>query len=78
MTKDIAQEKVETNIEEQSEEENIVSTTTESQNVIVDNIEEKALDVIKGKYGNGEERRNRLGSDFEAVQQKVNELLSRN
>lgn len=34
-----------------------------------------AKDVIAGKYGNGEERKKKLGSKYEAVQQKVNEIL---
>ena len=37
-------------------------------------IEQKALDVIRGKYGNGNERKEKLGSDYSAVQKKVNEL----
>ena len=39
-----------------------------------------AKDVIKGKYGNGEERKKKLaeaGYDYRAVQDKVNELLKK-
>lgn len=32
--------------------------------------------VIRGDYGNGDERRRRLGSRYAAVQRRVNELLS--
>lgn len=32
--------------------------------------------VIRGDYGNGDERRQRLGADYDAVQRRVNELLS--
>lgn len=32
--------------------------------------------VIRGEYGNGEERRRRLGSLYDAVQARVNEILS--
>ena len=35
-------------------------------------------EVIQGDWGNGEERRNRLeqaGYDYDAVQQRVNELM---
>ena len=42
-------------------------------------IEELAWEVIHGDWGNGEERRDRLteaGYDYEAVQDKVNEILS--
>lgn len=31
--------------------------------------------VIRGDYGNGEERRRRLGSFYDAVQARVNEIL---
>ena len=31
---------------------------------------------IRGEYGNGEERRRRLGSLYDAVQARVNEILS--
>ena len=37
-----------------------------------------AAEVIQGDWGNGEERRNRLeqaGYDYDAVEQRVNELL---
>lgn len=32
--------------------------------------------VIRGDYGNGDERRQRLDADYDAVQRRVNELLS--
>jgi hypothetical protein len=38
-------------------------------------IEEKANKVIKGLFGNGAERRNSLGAEYDAIQAKVNELL---
>ncbi|HIY51284.1 MAG TPA: hypothetical protein IAA43_05050 [Candidatus Olsenella avicola] len=39
-------------------------------------IEALARSVIRGEYGNGEERRRRLGSLYDAVQARVNEILS--
>lgn len=45
------------------------------------NITVVAQDVIKGKYGNGQERKNKLaaaGYDYKTVQAKVNEILRRN
>ena len=39
-------------------------------------IEALALAVIDGDYGNGEERRQRLGDLYDEVQRRVNELLS--
>ena len=38
-------------------------------------IEALAQAVIRGDYGNGEERRRRLGSLYDAVQARVNEIL---
>ena len=43
-------------------------------------IEELAKDVIAGKYGNGAERIRKIeseGYDYNIVQQKVNEMLSK-
>ena len=39
-------------------------------------IESLAWAVINGDYGNGEERRQRLGANYAAVQARVNEILS--
>ena len=39
-------------------------------------IDSLARAVIRGDYGNGEERKRRLGADYAAVQARVNELLS--
>ena len=39
-------------------------------------IESLAWAVINGDYGNGEERRQRLGANYAAVQRRVNEILS--
>lgn len=41
-------------------------------------IEELAKEVIAGKYGNGEERKQKLGSLYNEVQKKVNEILKGN
>lgn len=38
-------------------------------------IEELAKEVIQGKYGNGQARKNALGSNYEAVQSMVNSML---
>lgn len=34
-----------------------------------------AIDVIKGKYGNGDARKKALGANYSRVQQRVNELM---
>lgn len=39
------------------------------------NIDELAKAVIRGDYGNGEERKQKLGSLYEQVQARVNEIL---
>lgn len=41
-------------------------------------IEELAKEVIAGKYGNGEERKQKLGYLYDEVQKKVNEILKGN
>lgn len=38
-------------------------------------IEELALGVIAGKYGDGDDRKAALGNDYDAVQARVNQLL---
>lgn len=38
-------------------------------------IDQMARDVIAGKYGNGDARKKALGSNYDAVQRRVNELL---
>lgn len=42
------------------------------------NIEELARAVIRGEYGNGQERKNKLGNLYNEVQKKVNEILKGN
>ena len=42
------------------------------------NIDALADAVIRGDYGNGDERKRRLGASYAAVQQRVNEKLSGN
>lgn len=37
-------------------------------------LEEKAKRVIRGEFGNGQERKNLLGSSYEEIQSKVNEM----
>ena len=37
-------------------------------------IDAAALDVIKGKYGNGQARKDALGDDYEIIQKRVNEM----
>lgn len=48
---------------------------TSSDSVTNADIEELARDVIRGKYGNGQDRRKALGELYEMVQSRVNELM---
>ena len=41
-------------------------------------IEELARAVIRGEYGNGQERKDKLGNLYEEVQKRVNEMLKNN
>lgn len=52
--------------------------TTPSSDISKKSTEELAREVIAGKYGNGEARRNALGSRYSEVQAKVNEILNSN
>lgn len=38
-------------------------------------VDAAAKDIIRGKYGNGQERKDELGEDYAAVQKRVNELM---
>lgn len=41
-------------------------------------IDEKAKQAIRGDFGNGAERKQALGSEYEAIQKKVNEIYRKN
>nr|DAE91224.1 MAG TPA: peptidoglycan hydrolase [Caudoviricetes sp.] len=47
-----------------------------SQSVPTKSVEELAQEVIAGKYGNGEDRKNALGDRYVEVQARVNEILA--
>lgn len=55
--------------------ENVENSVNNSNNV---DIEQMARDVIAGKYGNGEERKQKLGNLYNEVQKRVNEILRGN
>lgn len=42
--------------------------------VLNGSLEQKAKHVIRGDFGNGQERKDKLGSEYETIQSKVNEL----
>lgn len=51
------------------------SATSSAPTVATANIDQLAKDVIDGKYGNGDQRKVALGSNYEAVQKRVNEMM---
>ena len=59
-------------IEEQRRAEQQRNANNQNQNVDIENLARRA---INGEFGNGQERRNRLGNLFPAVQNRVNEIL---
>lgn len=63
--------------------ENHVTTSTEryptspsekSENNVDGNVEANARRVIRGDFGNGQERKDKLGSSYSEIQSKVNEM----
>lgn len=58
----------------------ITAPTTNTSNTDIANksVDELAKEVIDGKYGNGDARKNALGSRYSEVQAKVNEMLAGN
>lgn len=51
-------------------------TRTPAAKHVIPDIDQMARDVIAGKYGNGEERKRRLGGYYNQVQKRVNQMLS--
>lgn len=49
--------------------------TVESTPKVSENVEQEALNVIRGEYGNNPQRRSALGKDYEAVQRRVNQMM---
>ena len=49
-------------------------TNSSNNATALDNVEAEALKVIQGDYGVGQERKNKLGTQYQAVQSRVNEL----
>lgn len=50
------------------------SGTSTSSAVVSGDVEEEALKVIRGVYGDGQERKNRLGAKYQEIQNRVNQL----
>lgn len=60
--------------ETKSESDNTLTVPTSTSESSGNTIDEKAMQVWDGVYGNGTERKSKLGSDYKAVQKRVNEM----
>lgn len=50
-------------------------TTSESSSLSSDDVEKLANEVIRGNFGNGQQRKDLLGDNYSEVQSRVNEIL---
>ena len=50
------------------------ANNSNASSLVSNDIEAEAVKVIRGEYGIGQERKNKLGNKYEAIQQRVNEL----
>lgn len=72
------EEKTQATTETRTQTKEVTSKTTQKEEAIpVGSIEEKAKLVIRGDFGNGEERKMKLGSEYSAIQNKVNEMYAK-
>lgn len=71
--------KTQTTSETTNQTKDVASETTQKKEAIPvgSSIEEKAKLVIRGDFGNGEERKMKLGSEYSAIQNKVNEMYAK-
>ena len=53
---------------------NTTATSAPAVSVPEGTLEQKAKQVIRGNFGNGAERKRALGSEYNAIQSKVNEM----
>lgn len=51
-----------------------IAMTTASNPVVSNDVEAEALKVIRGDYGDGQERKDKLGANYQTIQSRVNEL----
>ncbi len=57
-----------------SDEPNITVTASSVDPNVSDDVEAEAMKVIRGDYGVGQERKDRLGAKYQTIQNRVNEL----
>ena len=69
---DVAEEKTAAN--EASNEKSSVASSEKSDNNVDGDVETNARRVIRGDFGNGQVRKDRLGSSYSEIQDRVNEM----
>lgn len=52
----------------------INANDSNASSLVSNDVEAEAIKVIRGEYGIGQERKNKLGNKYEAIQRRVNEL----
>lgn len=52
----------------------INTNDSNASSLVSNDVEAEAIKVIRGEYGIGQERKNKLGNKYEAIQRRVNEL----
>ena len=57
-----------------SESANVATTISSTNSNISNDVEAEAIKVIRGDYGIGQERKDRLGAKYQTIQNRVNEL----
>lgn len=70
----VEQSKVKEDKEQQNQQASITSHDVKSYEPISGTLEEKAKRVIRGDFGNGQVRKDRLGDEYAEIQSKVNEM----
>lgn len=72
------EEKAQPTTETRNQAKEVISKTNQKEETIpVGSIEEKAKLVIRGDFGNGEERKMKLGSEYSVIQNMVNEMYAK-
>lgn len=71
---DVEQPIVNEGKEQQNQQASITSHDVKSYEPISGTLEEKAKRVIRGDFGNGQVRKDRLGDEYAEIQSKVNEM----
>lgn len=60
---------------EDKEKESSEKTKREKLDLTSDDVERLAMEVIRGNFGNGQDRKDLLGENYQEIQDRVNEIL---